>query len=118
MKNKDLIKVAEFAIKAPSGHNTQPWKFKLEDDAITIFPDYQRTLPIADPDNHELFISLGCELENLVIAASQFGYYTDIEMKMEDPYKESILVKFSPGNDEKNYTLFKNIEIRQSPRNK
>lgn len=118
MKNKDLIKVAEFAIKAPSGHNTQPWKFKLEDDAITIFPDYQRTLPIADPDNHELFISLGCTLENLVIAASHFKYYTAIEMKMETPFKESIHVKLSPGNVKNDDTLFKNIEIRQSTRNK
>lgn len=118
MKDQDLRKLANFAIKAPSGHNTQPWKFKMEVNSISIFPDYERILPFADPDNHELFISLGCALENLVIAASQFGYYTNIEMKMKDPFKESILVKLSPGNVEKNDILFKSIEIRQSTRNK
>lgn len=118
MKDQDLRKLADFAIKAPSGHNTQPWKFKMEEMGITIFPDYERILPLADPDNHELFISLGCALENLVIAASHFGYYTAIEIKMEDPFKESILVKLFSGNVEKYDTLFKNIEIRQSTRNK
>lgn len=117
MKNQDLIKLVEFAVKAPSGHNTQPWKFKLEDSTITIFPDYQRALPIADPDNHELFISLGCALENLVIAATHFGFSSGIEMKMEDPFKEFIEIKLSPGIVQNNDSLFKNIEIRQSTRN-
>ncbi|MBK5192121.1 MAG: hypothetical protein JJE07_02730 [Flavobacteriaceae bacterium] len=120
MKKQDLINLIKYAIKAPSGHNSQPWKFKLEENSITIFPDYERILPVADPDNHELFISLGCALENLIIAAGYFGYHTDtdIEMKMEDPFKESIRVEFSSGNNQNYDRLFKNIEIRQSTRNK
>jgi nitroreductase len=118
MKNKDLINLTKYAIKAPSSHNSQPWKFKLEENSITIFPDYERILPVADPDNHELFISLGCALENLIIAAGYFGYHTDIEMKMEDPFKESIRLEFSSGNNQNYDQLFKNIEIRQSTRSK
>jgi len=118
MKKQDLINLIKYAIKAPSGHNSQPWKFKLEEDSITIFPDYQRALPVADPDSHELFISLGCALENLVIAAGYFGYHTEIEMKMEDPLKESIRVVLSSGNNKNYDQLFKNIEIRQSTRSK
>jgi len=118
MKNQDLINLIKYAIKAPSGHNSQPWKFKLEKNSITIFPDYQRVLPVADPDNHELFISLGCALENLIIAAGYFGYHTDIEMNMEDPFKESIRVVLSSGNNKNYDQLFKNIEIRQSTRSK
>lgn len=118
MTNQDLINLTKYAIKAPSGHNSQPWKFKLDEDSIAIFPDYERILPVADPDNHELFISLGCALENLIIAAGYFGYHTDIEMKMEDPHNESIRVEFSSGNTQNYDQLFKNIEIRQSTRNK
>jgi len=118
MKNQELINLIKYAIKAPSGHNSQPWKFKLEKNSITIFPDYQRVLPVADPDNHELFISLGCALENLIIAAAYFGYHTHIEMKMEDPFKESIRVGFSSGNNQNYDQLFNNIEIRQSTRSK
>jgi len=118
MKNQDLINLTKYAIKAPSVHNSQPWKFKLEKNSITIYPDYERILPVADPENHELFISLGCALENLIIAAGHFGYHTDIEMKMEDPFQESIRVEFSSGNNQNYNRLFKNIEIRQSTRNK
>jgi len=38
------------AIKAPSGHNTQPWKFRVEENAIIIYPDYERTLPVVVAD--------------------------------------------------------------------
>ena len=118
MKNKDLINLIKYAVKAPSGHNSQPWKFKLEKNSITIFPDYQRVLPVADPDNHELFISLGCALENLIIAAGYFGYHTDIELNMGVPFKESIRVVLSSGNNQNYDQLFKNIETRQSTRSK
>lgn len=64
---QDLI--AE-AVKAPSGHNTQPWRFRVLADGVEIRPDFSRALPVVDGDNRELFVSLGCAVENLCIAAS------------------------------------------------
>ena len=55
----------EQAVKAPSGHNTQPWLFRVQKDRIQILPDMSKSLPAVDPDNRELFISLGCATENL-----------------------------------------------------
>ena len=67
------------ATLAPSGHNTQPWRFSIQDDStICIAPDLSRTLPIVDGDNRELFISLGCAAENLVLAASEQGYTAQV----------------------------------------
>jgi nitroreductase len=54
------LKIVRSAIKAPSGHNTQPWLFTKGENEIFIKPDFSRALPIADPENRELFISLGC----------------------------------------------------------
>ena len=34
----DYLFMIEQAIKAPSGHNTQPWKFRLFSDHIDILP--------------------------------------------------------------------------------
>jgi len=67
-------KLLHYACLAPSGHNTQPWKFRVEEDRITIFPDTERQLRVADPTQRELYISLGCALENLCIAAAEHGY--------------------------------------------
>lgn len=76
--NTDFIQIANYASKAPSGHNTQPWKFHIADDTITIIPNLQVALPVVDANNRELFISLGCAVENLCIAASYLGYTTHI----------------------------------------
>ncbi len=79
MITKDvMLKIIKYAAKAPSGHNTQPWKFKIENDSISVLPDFTRGLPVVDSDNHALYISLGCALENMLIAANQFDYETKI----------------------------------------
>ena len=62
------------AVKAPSGHNTQPWKFRQNESAVEIYPDFDRRLPVVDPDDRELFVSLGCATENLCLAAQTKGY--------------------------------------------
>lgn len=36
--NTDFIQIASYASKAPSGHNTQPWKFHIADNTITVIP--------------------------------------------------------------------------------
>ena len=66
----DLIRLATLA---PSGHNTQPWRFKVSDTGIWILPDFSRRTRIVDPDDHHLFVSLGCAAENLLIAAAASG---------------------------------------------
>lgn len=69
-----LRELVRYATLAPSSHNTQCWKFGLGDRSISILPDYQRRCPIVDPDDHHLFVSLGCAAENLVQAASALGF--------------------------------------------
>ena len=67
---RDLIR---YATLAPNGHNTQPWKFRERDGRIDISPDLARRTPVVDPDDHHLFISLGCAAESLALAAAAGG---------------------------------------------
>jgi hypothetical protein len=67
---RDLVR---YATLAPSSHNTQCWKFRIEEQAITIEPDLARRCPAVDPDDHHVFVSLGCAAENLVQAALAHG---------------------------------------------
>jgi Nitroreductase family len=108
--------ILEKATKAPSGHNTQPWKFKVAGNTISIFPDYRRALPVVDADNHALFISLGCALENLVIAAKHYGYSTDVALFPSDEKEECIRVTLTENTAAKDGKLFDAIEKRQSTR--
>jgi hypothetical protein len=68
--NHELVR---YATLAASSHNTQCWKFKIEDRLISILPDWTRRCPAVDPDDHHLFVSLGCATENLLQAAQAFG---------------------------------------------
>jgi hypothetical protein len=72
----DLIRLATLA---PSGHNTQPWRFTPSEAAIRIRPDLSRRTRIVDPDDHHLFVSLGCAAENLLVAAAANGRPGSIE---------------------------------------
>jgi len=63
-----------YAILAPSSHNTQPWKFSAGENEIKVFIDRTRWLKVADDDQRELHISVGCALENLLLAAEHFGF--------------------------------------------
>ncbi|NVN91244.1 MAG: Tat pathway signal protein [Desulfuromonadales bacterium] len=65
--------LVRYATLAPSSHNTQCWKFHIEEQAISVLPDLARQCPAVDPDDHHLFVSLGCATENLIQAARANG---------------------------------------------
>jgi hypothetical protein len=69
-ETRDFIR---YATLAANSHNTQPWRFKIQERGIEILPDLTRHLPAVDPDNHHLFASLGCAAENLSISAAARG---------------------------------------------
>lgn len=73
-----LLELVRCATLAANGHNTQPWKFGLSPDVISIQPDYFRRTPVVDPDEHHLWVSLGCATENLVLAAAALGKHADV----------------------------------------
>ncbi|CAL77488.1 conserved hypothetical protein; putative signal peptide [Bradyrhizobium sp. ORS 278] len=69
----EITDVIRYATLAANGHNTQPWRFAASADAITIKPDPSRRTPVVDPDDHHLYVSLGCAAANLAIAAAASG---------------------------------------------
>lgn len=72
-KSAVLRELVRYATLAPSSHNTQCWKFRIEEAAVSILPDLARRCPAVDPDDHHLFVSLGCAAENLIQAALAHG---------------------------------------------
>ena len=75
-QNSDKEKILfllEFAVLAPSYYNSQPWLFKIEDNKCTVLLDPKIQLKESDPDLRNLYISLGCAIENIVIIAKYFG---------------------------------------------
>lgn len=76
----DYHDIIEQALRAPSGHNSQPWLLRIKPNQIIVIADYSRSLAVVDPLNRELFMSLGCLAENISIVASAKHYQTKIEL--------------------------------------
>ncbi|MEV4832172.1 nitroreductase [Micromonospora sp. CA-248260] len=63
--------------RAPSAHNTQPWRLRYEPDAIRIGWDPAHTLPAGDPTGRDLRLSLGAFVETCLIVAADAGLRLD-----------------------------------------
>jgi hypothetical protein len=113
---KQLAEAVQMATLAPSTHNSQPWKFSLSDDAVRVFPDLSRQLPIADPDDRELYVSLGCALENLVIALDYAGFGPSVTLFPMDEPEACLKVTFQAGSERRQEPLYHAIRKRQTNR--
>jgi hypothetical protein len=67
-----------YAILAPSSHNSQPWSFRITADGVEVLADPERRLPVADPGDRELVMSLGAAITNFRVAAAHFGFETSV----------------------------------------
>lgn len=84
--------ILRLAARAPSGHNTQPWLVKFEDqDHFAISVRSDSLLPAVDPNHRETLISIGAFLENLVLAAGKYGYKVEYKVVAKDARDENVV---------------------------
>lgn len=86
MPDRDtLTQILELARWAPSGDNTQPWRFEiLADDHVVVHGFDTRDEVIYDFRGHPSHMSHGALLETLRIAATRFGLVANWERRMGD----------------------------------
>lgn len=107
--------MATYAIKAPSGHNTQPWKIRIEENVFEVYPDFNFALPVTDMSNRELYISLGCAVENLCLAANEKGYGEYIKINKNSDNHVFVRIELTKGTANPSL-LFPQIDKRQTNR--
>ena len=85
------------AARAPSVHNTQPWRFKVSEDAIELYADPRRKLH-TDPLGREMLISCGAALFGLRLAIRSLRYQPIVDL-LPDPARLRLLarVRLSAG---------------------
>ncbi len=72
------------ASRAPSVHNTQPWRFRIGDGRIECFADFTRQLPVLDPTRRQLYVSCGAALHHLTVALRAAGYDSEVRLAADD----------------------------------
>lgn len=68
------------AVQSPSSHNTQPWLFRIENNKIYVKADLSRALKQGDPENRELYASVGAATQNICLAAKTLGMTPKLEL--------------------------------------
>lgn len=95
--NADKLRfLLRYAILAPSGHNTQPWLFRINGDLVELWADRKRALPVVDPQDRELAISCGAAAGILRLAMGHFGHRGEIEL-LPDSNEPDLLARVALG---------------------
>jgi len=84
------------AVRAPSMHNTQPWRFRLTGDALDVRADRSRQLRVSDPRGWALRIACGAAILNarMAFAAAGCPATTELRPDRSDP---DLIARLRPG---------------------
>ena len=113
--------IANFAMLAPSPFNTQPWRIRVTDNTLEVYPDLNLWLRSADPDGHDLVVSCGAAVANAVVALRHFGFATRVETFTGDKIDEKawlvrLTVTGPHANDTIDTMLYYAIQNRHTAR--
>lgn len=86
--------VLTLATQAPSMHNSQPWRWRVGPDSLSLFADPSRRLSHADPDRRNLLISCGATLHHCVVALAAAGWCSKVQ-RLPDPSDSDFLAAIS-----------------------
>jgi nitroreductase len=73
---KTVRSAIALAIRAPSVHNSQPWRWRVGDSSLHLYADWSRQLTATDPDGRDLIVSCGASLHHLRVALAALGWGT------------------------------------------
>ena len=75
---KTLRTVLTLATRAPSIHNTQPWRWRVGTANLDLFCQPDMQLRKTDPDGRDLIISCGIALHHCVVALAAMGWHAKV----------------------------------------
>ena len=93
-----IQKAVESACRAPSLHNSQPWRWVAGGDVVDLFADPQRMVTSTDSSGREAIISCGAVLDHFRAAMVAVGWDTDVD-EFPNPNKLDHLasIEFAPA---------------------
>ena len=84
-----------FGVRAPSIHNTQPWRWVYRPGVLELYADRSRQLPALDPDGRSMLLSCGAALELARLGFAAAGWRTEVD-RLPDPDRPDLLAWIRP----------------------
>lgn len=98
LSEDDVRTVVELAGLAPSVHNSQPWRFAWDGEALDLREDPRRGLQVVDPSGRERVLSCGAALLNARLALAELGRATTVQL-LPDGDDGEVLARLVPGEE-------------------
>ncbi|BBX45902.1 nitroreductase family protein [Mycobacterium cookii] len=110
--------VLSLATRAPSVHNTQPWRWRVGSTSLHLYADRGLHLPSTDPDGRDLILSCGMALHHCVVALAALGWQTKIHRlpNPDEPEHLAAIEVYRHPADEIDITLAAAIPRRHTDR--
>lgn len=117
MDQQVLHDVVEKAGRAPSIHNTQPWRFVAHGDVIELWTDPDRGLAVLDPSGRARHLSCGAALLHARVAADAAGHPADIVLAPDPARPEHLAdLRLTSGSPAGDHDLADAITTRRTDR--
>ena len=72
-------RIIEAGIRAPSGENAQPWRFRVEQNSIELLDDPKSDTSLYNLRRRGTLIAMGAAIENMTHAANSLGHRVSLE---------------------------------------
>lgn len=103
-----LAHLAAWGLLAPTTHNTVPQRFEPRDDGVLrVWLARDAVLPASDPVGRQATVSVGCVVENVVLAGAVYGLRAEVVPHADADVRPTIDaarvpvadVRFRPGGE-------------------
>ena len=91
----EVERAVSFGVRAPSIHNTQPWRWVYRPGVLELYADRSRQLPALDPDGRSVLLSCGAALELARLGFAAAGWRTEVD-RLPDPERPDLLARIRP----------------------
>jgi nitroreductase len=91
----EVERAVSVGVRAPSIHNTQPWRWVYRAGVLELYADRTRQLPALDPDGRSVLLSCGAALELAQLGFAAAGWRTEMD-RLPDPSRPDLLARIRP----------------------
>lgn len=121
LDEEQITAIVTAAGSAPSGGNTQPWRFLYKGGRLYLFHDEKEAASWINYNNNASYIALGAAIENLKIKAGSLGFVACATLFPADKYERLIAsIYFKKANETEVYfpELMSGLNLRLTNRRK
>ncbi len=111
-----LVQIINAGVRAPSGDNTQPWRFVVRGGSITVIQIPERDNPVYNFRGRGTLLAIGALLENMSIEAARLGFRARISIAADVAQSEIATLALEPGQTGEETPVSKAIYTRATNR--